>query len=60
MKNKNKSIKNFKNYLKGLEPLRYAILQHPQENEDSSIISYIEKNTSKSFIKPYKEWKKSK
>lgn len=57
---KNDSFKNYSNYLGGREPLKNAILQHPEERADS-IYDYMKSQIDRRlWIKPYSEWHKDK
>ena len=59
-KKKHSSWKNYKNYIGRKEQLKNAVLQHPEESENS-IYDFMQKNINRQFwIKPYSDWKKDK
>jgi len=51
-----KTHKNFDNWKKGKEPLRNAMLQHPEGNE---VYDYIKKNVERNFwVTSFDSWQK--
>lgn len=55
------SWKNFRDYRRGKAKLQNAMLQHPDEDMETSVYNYMKKNVNKRFyIKPYSEFKKKK
>jgi hypothetical protein len=49
--------KNLANYRKGKEPLKNAVLQHPEGND---VYDYLKKNVKRDFwMKPFADWQKS-
>lgn len=48
--------KNLKNYAKGKEPLRNAVLQHPDGND---VYDFLKKNIDRDFwVTPFSKWEK--
>lgn len=55
---KHESWKNLENYRKGKEPLRHAVVQHPEESE-KSIFDYVKGKVKRRFwVKPYEKWRR--
>ena len=55
------SWKNFRDYRRGKAKLQNAILQHPEEDMETSVYSYMKNNINRNlYIKPYSEFKKNK
>lgn len=51
--------KNLENYRKGKEPLRNAVMQHPDEDPKTSIFDYVKRNIVKNFkVISYDKFKK--
>ena len=48
------TFKNLENYRKGKEPLKNAVLQHPEGND---VYDYLKKNVNRDFwVTPYSKW----
>jgi len=48
------TFKNYNNYIKGKEPLKNAVLQHPTGN---AVYDYLKKNINRNFwVIPYSKW----
>jgi hypothetical protein len=55
----NESRRNYKKYIKGQEPLENAVIQHPDENEKTSIYDYVKGKVRRNFwVIPYDRFKK--
>lgn len=53
------SRKNYKKYIQGKEPLKNAMVQHPDEKEDTSIYDYLKGKVKLDFwIIPYERFTK--
>lgn len=53
------SWKNVDQYRKGKEPLKNAVLQHPEEDPNTSVYDFIKKSTDrKLWLIPYSQFKK--
>jgi len=53
------SRKNYKKYIQGKEPLKNAMVQHPDENADTSIYDYLKGKVKRDFwIIPYEKFTK--
>ena len=51
-----KTHQNYANYRAGKEPLKNAVLQHP---EGSSVYDYLKSKVQRNFwMKPFKDWEK--
>ena len=51
-----KTHKNVENWRKGKEPLRNAVMQHPEGND---VYDYLQKNIERNFwVTPFKSWEK--
>ena len=51
-----KTHKNVDNWRKGKEPLRNAVMQHPEGND---VYDYIKKNVERNFwVIPFSGWEK--
>lgn len=60
-KEKPESWKNVENYRKGKEQLKNAVLQHPEESEQTSIYDFVKKNINrKLWVIPYSKFKRNK
>jgi hypothetical protein len=58
-KSRPESWRNLENYRKGKEPLRNAVLQHPEEDPKTSIYDFIKRETRrKLWVIPYNQFKK--
>ena len=48
------TFKNLENYRKGKEPLKNAVLQHPEGND---VYDYLKKNVNRDFwVTPLSKW----
>ena len=53
------SRKNYKKYIQGKEPLKNAMVQHPDEKTDTSIYDYLKGKVKRDFwIIPYERFTK--
>jgi hypothetical protein len=53
------SRKNYKKYIQGKEPLKNAMVQHPDEKADTSIYDYLKGKVKRDFwIIPYERFTK--
>ena len=51
-----KTHKNVENWRKGKEPLRNAVMQHPEGND---VYDYLQKNIERNFwVTHFKSWEK--
>jgi len=51
-----KTHKNVENWRKGKEPLKNAVMQHPEGND---VYDYLQKNIERNFwVTPFKSWEK--
>ena len=51
-----KTHKNAENWRNGKEPLRNAVMQHP---EGTDVYDYLQKNIERNFwVTPFKSWEK--
>jgi hypothetical protein len=51
-----KTHKNVDNWRKGKEPLKNAVMQHPEGND---VYDYLKKNVERNFwITPFSDWEK--
>ena len=51
-----KTHKNVENWRKGKEPLRNAVMQHPEGND---VYDYLQKNIERNFwVTPFNSWEK--
>ena len=52
-----KTQKNVDNWRKGKEPLRNAVMQHPEGND---VYDYLKKNVERNFwVIPFSTWEKN-
>lgn len=48
--------KNVQNWMRGKEPLKNAVMQHPAGND---VYDYLKKNIERNFwVTPFKSWEK--
>lgn len=58
-KKQDEGWKNYRDYRRGKAKLQNAVLQHPEETEETSVYSFMKKNINRRFwIRPYDEFKK--
>jgi hypothetical protein len=58
---KPESWKNVEKYRKGKEPLRNAVVQHPEDDPKTSIYDFVKKNIRRDlWVIPYDRLKRSK